>query len=161
MELDFEIDKITNSIENTETGEILKTLVLPVNKADLKEVTKKNGWLFDWKFELLQPNRQVFKLLTENEPNIIHGIVSLEKDVGFIYMHLLESAPINRGKNKKYLGVPCNLVAYGCKLSKDYGFDGVLSFESKTALIEHYEKTGLYELAEEKWLFLKKEHNFL
>ena len=44
------------------------------------------------------------------------------------------------GKNKKYLGVVFNLVAYACKLSKDYGFDGVLSFDAKTALIPHYEK---------------------
>ena len=49
MELDFEIDKITESIENADTGESLDTLVLPLTQADLKQVTKKNGWLFDWK----------------------------------------------------------------------------------------------------------------
>ena len=38
MELDFEVDKITESIENAETGETLDTLVLPVTKADLEEV---------------------------------------------------------------------------------------------------------------------------
>jgi hypothetical protein len=59
MELDFEIDKITESIENAETGEALKTLVLPVTEADLKGITKKAGWLFNWKFELAQPERQV------------------------------------------------------------------------------------------------------
>jgi len=32
MELDFEIDKSTESIENAETGETLDTLVLPVTK---------------------------------------------------------------------------------------------------------------------------------
>ena len=46
MELDFEIDKITESIENAETGETLDTLVLPIIKNDLKEVNNKNGWLF-------------------------------------------------------------------------------------------------------------------
>ena len=46
MELDFEIDKITESIENAETGETLDTYVLPVTKDDLKEITKKNGWIF-------------------------------------------------------------------------------------------------------------------
>jgi hypothetical protein len=55
MELDFEIDKITESIENAETGETLDTLVLPVMQTDLKQVTKKNGWLFDWKLELSKP----------------------------------------------------------------------------------------------------------
>ena len=47
MELDFEIDKITESIISAETGEALDTLVLPVTEADLKRVTKKNDWLFD------------------------------------------------------------------------------------------------------------------
>ena len=33
------------------------------------------------------------------------------------------------------------MTAYGCKMSKDYGFDGVIAFEPKTALIPHYQKT--------------------
>ena len=61
MELSFEIDKITESIENAETGETLNTLVLPVTQADLKETTKKNGWLFNWKLELDEPEHQVYK----------------------------------------------------------------------------------------------------
>jgi hypothetical protein len=28
-----------------------------------------------------------------------------------VYIHLIESAPFNKGKNKAYLGVPGNLVA--------------------------------------------------
>ncbi|MCL2044602.1 MAG: hypothetical protein FWG89_10735 [Treponema sp.] len=43
MELAFEIDKITESIENAETGETLETVVFSVTKADLEEITKKNG----------------------------------------------------------------------------------------------------------------------
>ena len=117
MELDFEIDKITESIENAETGETLDTLVLPVTKADLKEATHKNGWLFDWKFEYDQKERQVYKLVAEQEPQTIHGLVSLEKRTGHVFMTLIENAPFNIGEGKKYLGVACNLTAYGCKLS--------------------------------------------
>jgi len=141
MELAFEIDKITESIENAETGEVLKTLVVPVTEADLHSIHKKAGWLFDWKSEFLQPERQVCKLITEGEPNAIQGLVSFEKDEGFMYMSLIESSPFNLGKGKKYLGVAANLVAYVCKLSMEHGFGGVISFDSKTALISHYEKT--------------------
>ena len=141
MELDFEIDKITESIENADTGETLDTLVLPVTKADLKETTKKNGWLFNWKLELAEPERQVYKLVAEQEPQTIHGLVSLEKRTGHVFMTLIENAPFNRGKGKKYMGVCGNLTAYGCKLSLEYGFDGVVAFDAKTALIPHYEKT--------------------
>ena len=141
MELDFEIDKITESIEDAHTGEVYKTLILPVTKADLKEVTKQNGWLFDWKLECMQTERHLFKLVTEKEPKIIHGLVSLKKLEDHIFMNLIENAPFNRGKSKKYLGVSCNLTAYGCKLSEEYGFGGVIVFISKTALISHYEKS--------------------
>jgi hypothetical protein len=141
MELDFEIDKITESIENAETGETLDTLVLPVTRSDLEKVTKKNDWLFDWEQEFSRPQRQVYKLVTEKEPETIHGLVSLERKEGFILMHLIESSPFNIGKGKKYLGVCGNLTAYGCKLSKEYGFNGVIAFDPKTALIPHYQKT--------------------
>jgi hypothetical protein len=56
-------------------------------------------------------------------------------------MHLIENAPSNRGKSKKYIGVCGNLTAFGCKISKDYGFDDIIAFEPKTALIPHYQKT--------------------
>jgi len=141
MELDFEIDKITESIENAETGEALETLVLPVTKTDLKEVTKKNGWNFDWKLELSKPERQVYKLVAEKEPRTIHGLVSLEILDDHVFMHLVENAPFNIGKGKKFLGVCGNLTAYGCKISKENGFDGAVVFVPKTDLIEHYHKT--------------------
>lgn len=56
-------------------------------------------------------------------------------------MHLIESAPFNLGKKKLYEGVPGNMIAYACKKSADLGYDGFVSFTSKTRLIEHYEKT--------------------
>jgi len=56
-------------------------------------------------------------------------------------MHLVESAPFNKGKTKVYAGVPGNLVAFACKLSFQRGLEGNVSFISKTKLIEHYVKT--------------------
>lgn len=54
-------------------------------------------------------------------------------------MHLVQSAPFNKGKSKMYSGVPGNLVAYACKLSFQRGHEGNVSFLSKTNLIDHYE----------------------
>jgi hypothetical protein len=42
--LDFEVDKLTNSIENIVTGDSFRTGVILVTKEDIKAVTKKNGW---------------------------------------------------------------------------------------------------------------------
>jgi hypothetical protein len=162
VELDFEVDKITESIENAETGEVLKTLVLPFTKDDLKETTKKNGWLFDWKLEFSEPEKQVYKLVAEQDPHTIHGLLSLEKLEDHVYMHLIESAPCNIGKEKKYLGVCGNLTAYGCKLSKEYGFDGVIAFDPKTALIPHYQKTlGAVMISERRMAIFEKDAQVL
>jgi len=71
--------------------------------------------------------------------------VSLRVEDDHVYMHLIESAPFNKGRAKIYLGVHGNLVAYACRLSFQKGFDGFVSFHSKTKLIDHYIKTlGAY-----------------
>jgi hypothetical protein len=143
--LDFEVDKLTRSIENVATGDSFPTEVSHLIKADLKLVTKTNGWLFDWKKELTSPEKEVYKLTIQGNPTVIQGLVSLSIEPDHIYMHLIESAPFNKGKTKVYLGVPGNLVAYACRLSFQRGFEGFVSFYAKTKLIDHYIKTlGAY-----------------
>ena len=135
------IDKLTNSIENVKTGDSLATEISMLEKTDLNSVAKKNGWLFDWKNEFSQPDRDVYKLTVANNLTIIQGLVSLTVKSDNVYMHLIESAPFNKGRAKVYAGVPGNLVAFACKLSFQRGCDGYLSFRSKTKLITHYENT--------------------
>ena len=60
--LDFEVDKLTNSIENVVTGDSFATEISIVTLADLKTITKKTKWQFDWKFEYKQPEREVYKV---------------------------------------------------------------------------------------------------
>ena len=136
--LDFIIDKLTNSIENVVTGDSFITDISLVTTADLKAVIKKNNWQFDWKFEFKQPQRDVYKLTIVNNQSVIQGLISLEIKFDHVYMHLVESAPFNRGKTKVYVGVPGNLVAFACKLAFQRGHEGNVSFFSKTQLIQHY-----------------------
>lgn len=145
--LDFIVDRLTNSIQNTISGDSFPTEVLRLRKEDLKQVTKKNGWNFNWKQELSDNSRDVFKLTITNNPNIIQGLLSLSLEHDHVYMHLLENAPFNIGQNKLYEGVAGNLVAHACKVSFQQGFNGFIAFTSKTKLIGHYEKTlGAYTL---------------
>ena len=44
MELDFLIDKLTNSIQNTISGDSFPTEVARFTIRDLKNISKKNGW---------------------------------------------------------------------------------------------------------------------
>jgi hypothetical protein len=143
--LDFEIDKLTRSIENVITGDSFPTEILYLTKTDLKTISRKNKWKFDWRKELNANDREVYKLTIQNNTNVIQALMSLKIEEDHVYMPLIESAPFNRGKDKIYLGAPANLVAFACRLSFQKGFEGFVSFYSKTKLIEHYEKTlGAY-----------------
>ena len=139
--LDFEVGGLTNSIQNTISGDSFPTEVSLFTKADLKQVTKKNGWSFNWKLELDDYTKEVYKLTITNNPHIIQGLVSLTIEPDHVFMNLVESAPFNLGKNKLYEGVAGNLVAYACKTSFQKGFEGFIAFDAKTKLIQYYEKT--------------------
>lgn len=137
--IDIEIDRLVNSIENNVTGEIFDTKVVLLNKSDNKSI-RAAEWLFDWEAELDLPDRNVYKLTTVNNPNIIHGLLSLEDKSDHLFIHLVESSNFNKGTNKMYIGVAGNLFAFACKLSFQKGYEGYVAFDSKSALIEHYEQ---------------------
>ena len=105
--LNIEIDKLTNSILNTISGDSFPTDVHPVTKDDLKNVTKKNGWLFSWTNEFKLSDRNLYKLTIRDNPNIIQGLVSISDYKDHYYLHLVESAPFNLGKNKLYHTLYC------------------------------------------------------
>mgnify|MGYP001551078126 FL=1 len=105
IELDFIVDKLTNSIENVLTGDIFPTNITLQTSVDLKSVTKKSGWQFDWRYEFKQPEREVYKLTIPIAISVIQGLISLELRSDHVYMHLVESAPFNKGKSKVYAGV--------------------------------------------------------
>lgn len=139
--LGFIIDKLTNSIENVITGDSFETEISVLRKEEIKQITKKNKWDFNWMIELKNPAKEVYKLTIVNNPNIIQGLVSIEAKADHVHMHLVESAPYNKGKNKMYAGVAGNLVAFACRRSFQLGHEGNIAFKAKTQLIEHYVKT--------------------
>lgn len=131
------VDGITRSIEDAVTEIRFETDVVRIVSADLKSVLKKNGWLFNWKLEWANPEREVYKLVIRGEQNV-QGLISLHWDVKFIEMDLIEVAPHNFGREKRYIGVAGNLVAFVCKMSYEAGFEGCVGFAAKTRLIQHY-----------------------
>lgn len=138
--LGFVIDKLTNSIENTLTGEVFDTEIDRLTNSDAKQINK-IAWQFNWLKELKDNTKEVYKLTTVNNPTIIQGLVSIEDKQDHVFMHLIESSKFNRGKSKVYYGVPGNLVAYVCKVSVDKGYEGFLAFDAKSALIKHYQES--------------------
>ncbi|TPG33435.1 hypothetical protein [Flavobacterium pectinovorum] len=140
IEQSFIIDKLTDSILNTISGDSFQTEVSRITSVDLKTVLKKNGWNFDWKSQFNDIQKEVYKLTIVNNSNIVQGAISITIEQDHVYMNLLESSPFNVGKNKLYEGVSGNLVAFACKVSFQKGFDGFVAFTAKTNLIKHYEE---------------------
>ena len=147
FELDFIVDKLTNSIENVVTGDSFATEITILSKSELNIIGKKNGWIFNWTDEFKNPKREVYKLTIIGNPNIVQGLICIEIRSDHVYMHLVENAPFNKGKFKMYVGVAGNLVAFACKVSFQRGYEGNVSFLPKSQLVEHYEKTlGAFHL---------------
>ncbi len=141
MGLDFEIDKLTNSIENVVTGDSFAIDIIRVSRHDLKNIKKKNGWVFNWLEEFRYTERDVYKLTIVNDQSIIKGLISLGAKSDHVFVHLIENAPFNEGKSKMYAGVAGNLIAFACQLSFQRGYDGNVAFISKTQLKDHYTDT--------------------
>ncbi len=157
-QLDVWIDKLTNSIENTISGESFPTMVSLISSEDLKLITKTKGWNFNWKQELKKEARKVYKLTTIDNPHIIQGLISFTIEEDHIFVNIIENAPFNVGKLKLYKGVPANLFAYACKLSWDMGNQGAVAFVSKSKLIAHYEiSLGAVHIANQRMAILPME----
>lgn len=145
IEQNFIIDRLTDSIKNTISGDSFQTELTTLKKSDLKHLIKDKQWRFDWKVEFNDLSKEIYKLTIINNPNIIQGLISISIESDHIFMNLLESAPFNLGKKKLYEGVSGNLVAFACMRSFQMGFEGFVAFTSKTNLIKHYEESlGAY-----------------
>ena len=160
--MDFVVDKLTNSIRNTISGDSFETEVARLTIKDTKQTTKKNGWNFNWKSELDNDINEVYKLTIVGNPHIIQGALSIRREYDHIFMNLLENAPFNIGRQKLYEGVAGNLVAFACKLSFQFGFDGFVGFTAKTKLIEHYIDTlGAYHFGKQRMIIETHAAKFL
>jgi hypothetical protein len=154
IEADFEIDKLTNSIENTITGEVFGTEVIRLYSDDRKQL-KKYDWVFDWHKEFNDTANEIYKLITIGNPTVIHGLICFTDKADHVFMSLIESAKFNKGKHKLYRGVAGNLVAFACKFSFESGYDGVVSFIAKSKLIEHYRLTiGAKQFGDSNRMFI-------
>ncbi len=118
------------------TQEQLETDVLPLSPKDKAQLRK--GWRFDWLRE--NKERRVHKLVGKRTSDVIYGLISFEERSGYVFLNLIERAGFAQSK-KQYEGVLQTLVAFACQKSMELGYEGAVAFDSKTTLIEYYEKT--------------------
>ncbi len=138
--MNVRIDKLTRSIQIRISGDRVDTIIQRLWPTD-SGLLKGGAWQFDWVRELHQKDREVYTLTTILNPTIIQGLISIEDMGDHIFIHLIENADFNKGGQKLFEGIAGNLFAFACKMSFEKGYGGNVAFESKTALIHHYEKT--------------------
>lgn len=136
-----EVDVLSESVIEIATDIVYATEVTNVDSDFLNNIKKKYGWQFNWREEYKRHYREIFKLTIREKESIVLGLISFELKDDHVHVHLVESSPQNKGKEKKYLGIGGNLFAFACKISYEFGFEGNISFLSKTNLIEHYSIT--------------------
>ena len=83
--IDIEVDKLTNSIVNRVSGDSFATDILAVTKVELKKITKKNAWNFNWVDEFKKSDRVVYKLTIIGNPDIIQGLASIRNEKTITY----------------------------------------------------------------------------
>lgn len=136
--IDIEIDGLTHSIVHAATKTSLNTAI--VWWRQLKPSQRRlTNWQFDWVSEV-NMGRKV-AALTIRDDRKVQGLISFTAESDYVLVHLIESAPHNIGRRKKYKGVPANLFAFASLQSIRFGFEGSLAFDAKTALIAHYCET--------------------
>ncbi len=136
--IDIEIDGLTQSIVHAETKASLNTAIVwwhPL-KPSQRRLTK---WQFDWPGEASKG--RMVAALTIRDDRAVQGLISFAPESDHVLVHLVESAPHNIGRRKRFIGVPGNLFALACQESLRQGFEGSLSFDAKTELISHYSES--------------------
>lgn len=130
--IDVEVDAITNCIvkrtsgEECDTGaEIIRRTIIPAEaKNDIN-----HGWCFNW-HEIQEAGYTIVELFTKKD-NKLQGRIAFREMENYFFISHVENAPKNVGTDGEYEGVAANLFAVVCKMSKDKGYDGVVSFMSK------------------------------
>lgn len=144
-----EIDALTQCLIHRLSGEIVQTEFRSHSEKISKRTAKNwlaEGWLFDWSIPQKE-GFEIYDLFAVNDSRV-QGKIALKHECQNLFTHvkLVESAPINRGADKEYIGVGGQLFAFACKLSFEVGNAGFVQFVAKTDLIEYYTK-NIYALS--------------
>jgi hypothetical protein len=129
-------------LQEVKSGNLVEAIISKALKADLP--LRKDGWQFTWRKLGKVEGAQFYKLTTVESPDEVEGMLMLTLfNEEMLYMNNIEVAPHNFGSEGKYDHVAGSLIAFACyksfELGKNY-YMGFLSFDSKTRLIELYEK---------------------
>lgn len=115
-----------------------KYLTATIKTGNLKDMpAKKDGWHFNWRKEFKVRNTKTYVLKITDKTE---GVIQLKELNGMLIMDLIEIAPHNAGKNKRFDFVAGCLIAFACResIKLETNYRGFVSFVAKTKLIGWY-----------------------
>lgn len=115
-----------------------KAEIIPANKATMP--LKKHGWNFNWRQLIQNEHTKTFILRLVEVPQTVEGVLQLRMEGEMLIMDLVEIAPHNIGRDKRYKDVAECLIAFACRESfkMEGKYKGYLTFVAKSNLIQWY-----------------------
>ena len=136
MEVDILIDRITDCLIDTRTGEEVET-EYRMREASIRPRDYR-GWKFNW--SITEKNGYDIYELFVKDDDTVQGRISVKVDGGVADVDIAETAPHNYTHKGIYSGVGSHLFAIACQVSLDAGYDGFVTFTSKSSLVEYYKE---------------------
>ena len=128
----------------TENDDKVPVVIRKMRKTDAEQTKRNPAWQTDWTSSYITTSPyEKYAVQTVDGELVALGMYEVLENalvVRVIYMESQpESNPTLARENRKYYGIGKLMIAYGIKLSIDYGFGGDVILEAKTdKLAEHY-----------------------
>lgn len=144
-DIDIEIDEITPCLKDSTNNTYIDThyeIIKPISEKDAMLMKKYEKWRFNWSDKDLC-DCTIYALYVEDS-GLTQGLIACREYKGrgnvdgYIEVALAEANPKNVGKTGRYKGVGAHLFSIASRLSFDLGYEGYVTFVSKSDLVEHY-----------------------
>ncbi|WP_150274168.1 hypothetical protein [Paenibacillus tepidiphilus] len=109
------------------SGERYPVSFLALQPIDIKKQMQDWELGFDWSIYFGQSGIEVYKMVIRGN-DVIQGVIALERREDHVWVHLIESIPVER-KELDLIGE--HLIALACKRSMELGFEGAVALQSK------------------------------
>lgn len=139
------IDGITPCLKDNKSGAYVDTSYEEIghmSSMTALQMQKYEKWKFDWSSADLD-DCSIYALYVKGTKQT-QGLLACreyknqKQTKGYIEVVLAEANPKNVGKEGNYKGVGAHLFSIASRLSFDKGYDGYVTFTSKTNLVQHY-----------------------
>lgn len=126
--------KITRKV----SGELIAVVIGELTATDIAKIRRKKEFVFDWK---LEQSTELYKLYLKDDESQILGLLSLKDypEELRIHINLIEVIKSQVGKTKTLDHIAGCLIAYACALAFSRGYEGFVSLQPKTRLIDLYQ----------------------